>query len=67
MLLCLLSYPLSAAAALFLLIPLVMYVVDHAPFQSLVLPRPDHYVMLISRVYRAWLGVSNGKLSSKEM
>ena len=65
--LCIMSYPLSGIIALILLIPIGVYVLDHAPYQSLVLPRPDHYAILVSRVFRSWMGAGNGKLAAKDM
>ena len=40
---------------------------DHAPFQSLDVARPDHYMRLFFRVYKAWMGASGGKLKAKDL
>lgn len=58
--------PLSAAALLILIIPLFMYVSNYSALQSLVLPRPDHYVRLLVRVYSTWIS-EGGKLKDKHM
>ena len=63
----LLLFPLSAIALLLLLVPLLMYVVDHAAFSSLAMPRPDHYLRLLCRVYTAWLSAEDGKLKEKDL
>ena len=60
-------YPLLTVVGLILVIPLGVYVTDHAPFQSLNLMRPDHYARLVLRVHKAWLGASDGKLQAKEL
>ena len=38
------AFPLSAILALVLMIPLFVYIGDHAAFASLSMLRPDHYV-----------------------
>lgn len=58
--------PLSAAAMLMMIIPLVMYVSNYSALQSLVMPRPDHYVRLLVRVYSTWIG-EGGKLKDKDL
>ena len=60
-------YPLLAMLGLGLVLPLCVYVSDHAPFQSLQILRPDHYFQLVWRVYRTWLGADGGKLKAKEL
>ena len=64
--LCLISYPLSGAVALGLLLPILVYILDYAPWQKLVLPRPDHYVRLVLRVWPAWFA-NHGKLTDKDL
>ena len=60
-------YPLLSVAGLGLVIPLLVYVGDHAPFQSLDVLRPDHYAKLLVRVYRAWASSKGGKLKGKDL
>ena len=53
-------------AAIFLLIPLFIYITDHAAFTTLSMLRPDHYGKLVWRVYAGWIA-SGGKLASKDL
>ena len=62
-----LMYPLLTILGMVLIIPLVMYVTDHAPFQSLNMLRPDHFIQLVVQVYRAWLSSAGGKLKPKDL
>ena len=67
-LLCVMAFPLSAMISLVTVAPILVYMIDHTPFQSLVLLRPDHYFKLFFRVYSAWFDpANNGKLSEKEL
>ena len=50
-----------------LVIPLLMYVTDHTPFQSLNPLRPDHFARLVVRVYTAWLSNPGGKMKAKDL
>jgi hypothetical protein len=61
-----LGFPLSAMAAIFLLIPLFIYITDHAAFTTLSMLRPDHYGKLVWRVYAGWIA-AGGKLASKDL
>ena len=54
-------------ATLVLVIPLLMYVTDHTPFQSLNPLRPDHFARLVVRVYTAWLSNPGGKMKAKDL
>lgn len=58
--------PLSAGLMLFLLIPLFIYVGNYSALQAFALPRPDHYVRLLIRVYSAWMS-EGGKLKDKDL
>ena len=58
--------PITAVVAMALVIPLFVYVGNYAAFASLALPRPDHYVQLLFRVYRQWLS-AGGKLKDKDL
>ena len=49
-----LSYPMSAISMILMIVPLAMFVSNHAPFQSLSLPRD--YMVLAQRVYQSWFG-----------
>jgi uncharacterized BrkB/YihY/UPF0761 family membrane protein len=60
-------YPLVTIATLVLVIPLLMYVTDHTPFQSLNPLRPDHFARLVVRVYTAWLSNPGGKMKAKDL
>ena len=62
-----LMYPLLTILGMVLVIPLAMYVTDHAPFQSLNVLRPDHFIQLVVQVYRAWLSSAGGKLKPKDL
>ena len=55
-------FPILSFLGLFLVIPLGPYVADHAPFTNLNVARPDHYVRLLSTVYKAWAASEDGKL-----
>lgn len=59
--------PLTALLLITALLPLLVYVADHAPFNDLVMPRPDHYARLVVRVYTAWIGANDGKLKEKNI
>ena len=59
-------YPLVTIVTLVLVIPLLMYVTDHTPFQSLNPLRPDHFARLVVRVYTAWLSNPGGKMKAKD-
>ena len=61
-----LGFPLSAMAAIFLLIPLFIYIFEHAAFTNLSMLRPDHYGKLVWRVYAGWIA-ADGKLASKDL
>jgi len=61
-----LAFPLSGMSAIFLLIPLIVYVFEHAAFASLSMLRPDHYGKLVWRVYARWIA-TDGKLASKDL
>ena len=61
-----LAFPLSGMAAIFLLIPLIVYIFEHAAFASLSMLRPDHYGRLVWRVYAGWIA-ADGKLASKDL
>ena len=50
-----------------LVIPLLMYITDHSPFQRLNLLNPFHFVKLLKMVYTAWSQAENGKMKSKDM
>ena len=60
-------YPLVTIVTLVLVIPLLMYVTDHTPFQSLNPLRPDHFARLVVRVYTAWLSNPGGKMKAKDL
>jgi len=62
-----LLFPLSALVAILLVLPLLVFITDHAPYQNLTPIRPDHYWRLFYRVYAAWLGSAEGKLKEKDM
>ena len=59
-------FPILAATAMGILIPVAVYVGDHAAFNDLHIARPDHLATLLVRVYRSW-AASNGKLASKDL
>lgn len=59
--------PLTAIGMIALVVPVGIYIFDHAPFQSLFILRPDHYTQLLYRVFFAWSKAKNGKLASKEL
>ena len=61
------TYPVVAFVAMLLIIPVLIYATDHAPFQSLNLLRPDHFARLLFKVYSSWAGSANGKLKAKDM
>ena len=58
-------YPLLTIAGMMLVIPLIMYMTDHAPFQSLNLPK--EYWTLLTRIYTTWAQSTNGKMKVKDM
>ena len=60
-------FPLLSMLAIVLLLPLAPYCSDHAPFQSLDIARPDHYVRVFVKVYSAWMSASGGKLKAKDL
>ena len=61
-------FPLTMVVAFLLLVPLMAYCTDHAPFQNLNLWLPQHYLRLLYKFYRACLTESkNGKLSGKDL
>ena len=59
-------FPLSAFGVIFLVIPLFAYVIDHAAFAGLKLPRPDHYYILVRRFYHALID-GGGKVAGKDL
>lgn len=59
--------PLGTVLFFALLIPLGVYIFDHAAFQSLNVLRPDHYLTVVARVWRTWSGAKNGKLNGKDL
>ena len=61
------SFVAGTIATLVLVIPLLMYVTDHTPFQSLNPLRPDHFARLVVRVYTAWLSNPGGKMKAKDL
>ena len=60
------SFPILGAGSLGLVIPLAVYVADHAAFNDLHVIRPDHFGKLLSRVYRSW-AATNGKMATKDL
>ena len=60
-------FPVIAASMLVLLIPLLVYVSDHAALQALNPLRPDDYARLLHKVYAAWIAGGDGKLKMKEL
>ena len=60
-------YPVLSLLGLLLVIPLLVYMTDYAPFQSLRLWKPNHYARLVRLVYSAWLKAPGGKLEAKEL
>ncbi len=58
--------PITAALLIALEIPLIMYISNYSALQSLAMPRPDHYLRLLLRVYSAWFA-EGGKLKEKDM
>ena len=61
------SFPILSMSGLLLLIPLGPYCAEHTAFQNLHVVRPDHHLRLCFKVYKAWLGTSNGKLDGKDL
>ena len=62
-----LMYPLLSILGMGLIISLIMYCTDHAPFQSIHVLRPDHFMRLQTMVYRAWFNSAGGKLKPKDL
>ena len=60
-------YPILSVIGLLLVIPLLMYITDHSPFQRLNLLNPFHFAKLLKMVYTAWSQAENGKMKSKDM
>ena len=60
-------FPVVTMLGLLMIIPLGPYVTEHAAFQNLSVARPDHYLRLCTKVYKAWGTTGNGKLASKDL
>ena len=60
-------FPVIAMSTLVLLIPLLVYVSDHAALQALNPLRPDDYARLLHKVYAAWIAGGDGKLKMKDL
>ena len=66
LLLALMCFPILGAGTLALIIPIAVYVGEHAAFNDLHILRPDHFCIVLARVYRSW-AATNGKLATKDL
>ena len=60
-------FPLTAILTIVMILPLGVYVTDYAAFQNLSPVRPDHYIKVCFKVYRAWFAGGDGKLKAKDL
>jgi len=67
MIVLILAYPLLSVLGMALVIPLLIYVNDHAAFNGLNLLQPSHFGLLLKRVYGTWLSTTDGKLNGKDL
>ena len=61
------TFPFFGIMGIVLVLPLGVYVTDHAAFQNLNVLRPDHYMRLLVRVYKALIADGDGKLKGKNL